>query len=89
MTLVHSEVTRHNRREPEQDIFELNIRKSFFLPEASLAVGQRGCAVSNCGIFKTRLDKSPEQPQSWPCCEQEVGLETPKLPSSWNSPVIF
>lgn len=42
--------------------------------------------------FKTILDKvlrSLVWPQSCPCSEQEVGLETPEAPSNTNSPVIL
>lgn len=43
-------------------------------------------------VFKTLLDKAlsnQARAQSLPCCEQEVGLETPELPSGWNYPVIL
>ena len=73
----------------------MDIRKSFF----SLRTAQQwdrlpreAVQSPNVEVFKTQLDKALSnqiRPQSCPCCEQEVGLETPELLSSWNYPMIL
>lgn len=80
---------RDNEHKLGKEMFRLAIRESFFcLTAAQQCSSLPRDAVQSpiLEVFKTRLDKtlsnrlSKVWPQKWPCCEQEVGLETSWAP---------
>lgn len=93
-TLGHHERTRNNCYELKQERFWLDMRKSFLGQPSSGwdRLPKDAVQSPSMEVFKTLLDKAlsnQARAQSLPCCEQEVGLETPELPSGWNYPVIL